>query len=161
MNIKELIKQTYKLSVNVKAQIKEYNQNRMTIQQFFDDKKIKELEVDTEEDHNIVKIIAKKVEQLKIEYDLVKLKLKLDKEIYNEVTTKQYMITNFDEFVNVLKHAGVTALDVKKFINVVETVNKNKITELYSVGDITQNDLRGCYTAELVKHIRFSMKKGD
>jgi predicted transcriptional regulator len=59
-----------------------------------------------------------------------------------------------------LKAAGVDAKEFKKYIGVETSVNSSALQQLYSVGDITKQQLKGCYTAKIVKSIRISERKG-
>ena len=81
----------------------------------------------------------------KITWDLDKLSEKLDKEILNEITDKEYSINDFNGLVKYLKSCGVDPKKFKKFVDVKKTVNNKKIDELGQLGDIDIESLSGCY----------------
>jgi hypothetical protein len=160
MNVKELIKQTYEDAKQINALKKQYEENRKKIEQFFDDKKIDELSVKYDGSLGNTQIIVRKIEQARINYFADKLKKKLDKEIFNEISTKQYEITDIKGLMKLLKNAGVSFKDFSKYVSITDVIDKNKIIELYDVGDITGKDLKGCFDATISKSIRITEKKG-
>lgn len=81
----------------------------------------------------------------KITWDLDKLSKKLDKELLNEITDKEYSINDFNGLVKYLKSCGVDPKKFKKFIDVKKSVNNKKVDELSQMGEISIDDLTGCY----------------
>ena len=164
MNVKDLIKRTYSIAKQANSLKKEYIENRAKIQEFFDKKGLNEVEVDPDpimaEANHISKIIVRKSESIKLVYIPEKLKESLDKELYNEIVSKQYSISDINGLIKLIKNAGISFKDFKKCINITESVSKEKIEHLYDVGDITKEDLEGCYTATIVKSIRITERKG-
>ena len=80
-----------------------------------------------------------------ITFDVKKLKERLDKEIFNEIVNKEYAINDFQGLVKYLKRCGVDPKKFKTFIDVTETVNTKKLDELGSLGEISEEDIDGCY----------------
>lgn len=80
-----------------------------------------------------------------ITFDVKKLKERLDKEIFNEIVNKEYVINDFQGLVKYLKRCGVDPKKFKTFIDVTETVNTKKLDELGSLGEISEEDIDGCY----------------
>lgn len=101
---------------------------------------------------------ALRVERIYISYYADKLKEKLGKEKSNEVLDRQYIITDIDSLVKLLKNSGVEAKKFKKYLTIQEQVNKEKIRKLFEVGDITKEDLKGCYDAKLSVSVQLKKK---
>lgn len=80
-----------------------------------------------------------------VNFDVKKLKEKLDREIFNEVVNKEYVINDFQGLVKYLKKCGVDPKKFKTFIDVTETVDTKKLDELGSLGEISEEDIDGCY----------------
>lgn len=80
-----------------------------------------------------------------ITFDVKKLKERLDKKIFNEIVNKEYVINDFQGLVKYLKRCGVDPKKFKTFIDVTETVNTKKLDELGSLGEISEEDIDGCY----------------
>ena len=162
MNIKDIVVETYSIIKETNRLNEKYKENKEEIQKFFDKKKIDYIEVEPNKeavDNGITMVSCRKMEQLRIEYDAAKLKEKIDKELYNEIVSKQYIISDIDGLINLLKKSGISPKDFKNFLNVIETVNKEKIKQLYEVGDITKKQLDGCYTATLIKGIKMTERR--
>ncbi|MCX7924117.1 MAG: hypothetical protein N3B21_19225 [Clostridia bacterium] len=164
-NLKQLIKDTRSLEEQIDGLMKLLQASKKKIQEEFDKQDLKEFVVEPEGPNNKkrtgVTLIAKKVERVTINYLLDKLQAKLDKEIFNEIVNKTYMINDMNGLIELLKKAGVSPGEFKKFIDVSTSVNKDAIKQLYSVGDIKKSDLEGCYEATIVKSISIKERKGD
>lgn len=111
------------------------------IKDYTDKSNLEEFDFDDNLSHYKVRPIITK----KIIWDIDKLSEKLDKEILNEILDRQYSINDFDSLVEYLKSCGVDPNKFKKFIEVKKTVNNKKVDELSQLGDISSDDLSGCY----------------
>ena len=85
------------------------------------------------------------VVQKKIIFDVEKLEKRLDREILNEVVEKEYKISDWDNLVKYLKSCGVNPKKFATFLTVEKTVNQSKMNELSKLGEITPEDIEGCY----------------
>lgn len=95
-------------------------------------------------DGSIVKVAN--VKRKKIDFDIPKLKQKLDKDVLKQILVKKYVIRDFDGLKKYLKSCGVDPKKFVKFLDVSEEVNQKMIDQLSEVGEITMEDLKGCYT---------------
>lgn len=130
------------------------------IQEYFDNNKIKTLEVEPS-DTNSAKLIATKRERVTINYLPDKLQERLSKMIFGEISIRQYYIVDVEGLVSLLKKAKIPASDFKKYVGVNTTIDKKRVEQLYSVGDITKKQLEGCFEAKIVKFIEIAERKGD
>lgn len=137
----------------------EYDANRLKIQEFFDEKNIKKLEVEVEEADFATTITALKVERITIEYIVAELKKKLSKGILGEIIQRSYYIKDIEKLKYALRSRGVSGEEFKELVGVNESVDKDRIKQLYSVGDIKQSQLNGCYTATISKSIQLRERK--
>jgi hypothetical protein len=91
---------------------------------------------------------CKKIIRRSVIFDIDRLKQRLGKERCLEFIDKEYQINDMDGLVKLLKKSGVNPKDFKKFIDVNEVVNTKKLDKLKDIGDITLEELKGCYTVE-------------
>lgn len=96
-------------------------------------------------------------ERTNIEYDIDKLKKKLPPKILKKVVVVQRDICDWDEFRRVMKKHGVEFLELKCALNKKEVVDQKEITSLYERGEISLDDIKGCYTATVKKSIVLKM----
>lgn len=91
------------------------------------------------------RIQVKKIRQKKIKFDVGMVEKRIDKELANEFIDKKYIVNDIDGLVSYLKSCGVNPKRFKSFIDVEKTVNQKKLDELGGLGEISMNDLAGCY----------------
>ena len=121
---------------------------------------IKELVIEDNTSSNGEVITAKLSERVSsLVYDPEALRSTLTKDQFNEVVQKTYIITDIDKMVTLLKNAGVKPSDFKSLIHVEETPIKAAIQQLFSVGDITVDQLKGTYTATISQSVAINSKK--
>lgn len=93
----------------------------------------------------------------KIVWDIDKIKSKVDKKLLKQFVDKEYTINDFDGLVTYLKSCGVNPKMFASYLNVKETVNKKKLDQLSDLGEITEQDIEGCYKIEVnSEYIRIS-----
>lgn len=135
----------------------DYNTSKIKLQKYFDKYNVDELIVDIVDNDlskNSTSLVAKKIERVYVDYDTKQLKKNLDKELFNEVTIKDYKINNMHGLVKLLKKAGIKPKEFKSFVDVSIKPNKAKIKQLFSVGDITKKDLENCVNSKIVKFVQ-------
>ena len=98
----------------------------------------------------------------KIKWDVAKLKKKLPPELYAELVEKEYYISDMHGLVKYLKSCGVDPKKFKKYLIVTEKVNQKKMDELSEIGDITAEDIEGCYKLEEANgYLTINVKKDE
>ncbi len=154
-HIKQVIVELYDYQEKVKYIQKQYDEKRKelqtTIRNFMNAKGFNQLNFiakygrfkDAETPLKVIDVRPKR-----IEFDVSALEEKVDKELLNEFLDKKYVITNMDGLIRYLKSCGVNPKKFKSFVNVEKTVNKQKLDELSELGEITLDDLKGCYTVK-------------
>lgn len=100
-------------------------------------------------------------ERISVEYDKEKLKEKLDKKSYNEIVDKEYRITDFDLFKSILRRNNIDLKEFKKCMKKKEEVNETKVNKLFESGEITLEDISGCYTAKGKKSVVIKKDKHE
>ena len=96
-------------------------------------------------------------ERTNIEYDTEKLKKKLPPSILKRVVLVQREISDWGEFVRVMKKHNIYPIELKDTLNKKEVVDQKELTKLYENGTISLDDLDGCYTASVKKSIVLKM----
>lgn len=100
-------------------------------------------------------------ERTKIEYDVDAILKSLGKEEAKRFVDWNYSVPDFKRFALFLKSKGIDPKDVRPFLFVTKEVNQEKLTKLYEQGEITLEDLEGCYTASVTKSVALRMKNID
>lgn len=130
------VKQKY---AEIQQKVKEYfrNKDEKTIQFSVGNKSYKITDVNPQK---IVWDIEKLLKRFKTK--------KIEKEIVNQIVKKTYTINDWDKFTDLLSEHGMTPTEVLPLISVDKKVDQKKMNELSEVGDITDDDVKGCYTLE-------------
>ena len=99
-----------------------------------------------------------------IDYDIPAMKKKLDKELFNQIVDKKYVISDIKGFRKIIEEildrsdAPYEFSDLKPFISVESSVNKEQLSRLYEVGELSLTDLDGCYNAKVTKTVAQRIK---
>lgn len=88
---------------------------------------------------------ATKSKSRRIIFSVEGLKKVLSKDLQKEVIKKHYEITNMEGLKKYLKSCGVDPKIFKKFLCVKETIDNERLEQLYSFGEIKLRDLKGSY----------------
>lgn len=97
-----------------------------------------------------------------IKWDVAKLKKKLSPELCAELIEKEYYISNIHGLIKYLKSCGVDPKKFKKYLIVTEKVNQKKMDELSEIGDVTAEDIEGCYQLkEANGYLTINVKKDE
>ena len=103
--------------------------------------------------------IASKRERVDITYFPEKLREKLSKKMFARVTKREYVITDIDGLVELMKEAGIKPNEFKSLLNVKIDVDKESLKKEFDIGNITKEDLDGCYEAKIVKWVDIRASK--
>ena len=90
----------------------------------------------------------------KVDYDINKIKQKLEKDLYKLFIKCQYTL-RYKEFIKVCR---LNNIDAKLFRNAIiktESVDEAKLEQLYEQNEISIKDLEGCYDAKVSKTVSF------
>lgn len=157
-SVKDLIRNCYIIQKEMEKLTKTLNSNKVKIQSYFDEKKLKKLEIEPESAEG-VKLVAQKEERCYIDYNVDAMQEKFDKELFNSLIVKDYEIIDIDGMISLLREAGVKPKDFKKLIRTIITLDTEALKQAFSLGDITKEDLEGCYTANIIKSIKIKEVK--
>lgn len=122
-------------------------------------KKSIEIDADDNDDQADVKFIVTRCERLTVDYIPEKLREAVGEDLYSEVIQKLYSINDFEGLAKVLKNLGVKPKEIKKYISSSEVVLKDKIKQLFEVGEITADMLEGTYNAKVSKSVKVTRGK--
>lgn len=105
---------------------------------------------------------VRKVEKTSIEWDADKLERKLPKSIAKKVIKKKYSIADMNGLVEYLKSCGVDPKVFKRYLAIDKTVDVKAVDQLGNVGEISVQQISGCYVVKCHKpYFTLSVKKGD
>lgn len=97
---------------------------------------------------NAGKIVVTRIQSSKVEFNPEKLERALGKILSQNVIQKHYEIVDMDGLVSYLKDCGVSPKVFKSFITVRKTVNTKELEKLEELGQITAEQVKGCYTVK-------------
>lgn len=123
-----------------------------------------DITLDDGEDYyaNHVKLKVTRVRKKSILWDIDKLKKKLDKKVIKKIITKKYTINDMNGLVQYLKECGVNPKKFKKFLTVDEELNEIELNRLYDLGEISKEQVNGCYKMEMSEpYIKLTEQKQE
>lgn len=146
-SIRNVVYELFRTKLHFKEQEKKYKQKcqelQSEIQSYMKKTKVDRLQIigkRNEPSYNVTEVKPKK-----IIFDVEKLESKLDKELLNEILIKEYKVSDYDGLVSLLKKYKVNPKEFKKFISVTKNVDIKKLDELSELGEISYDDIKGCY----------------
>lgn len=86
------------------------------------------------------------VKQKKIIFDPDMVQQVVEKDVFDQICDKKYALLDYEGLVEYVKSLGGSPKTFKSFIRCEKTINSNKLNQLSELGDISIDDLEGCYT---------------
>lgn len=102
-------------------------------------------------DHYADSFVVKKIEKVSVEFNAKKLKNRLKKSQFEKVVSKRYVVDDADGFLMYLKECGCDPAVLRDFIRTEFFVDKKALDMLFDIGDISKDDVDGCYTVKKSK----------
>lgn len=96
-------------------------------------------------------LVVKKIEKTSVEWDASKLERKVDKFTAKQVIKKQYRITDIQGLIQYLKSCDVDPKIFRRFVLVDKTVDEKAVDRLGDLGQLTVQQISGCYTVKAHK----------
>ena len=90
------------------------------------------------------------VENKKIDFNVEMIEQVVDKNLFEEFVDKTYTISDYEGLVKYLKSLGANPKVFKEFIHCEKQINKSKLNQLSELGDISLDDLEGCYSVSVM-----------
>jgi hypothetical protein len=129
------------------------------IGKYMDENGLKVLQCKKDESNSIM-LVAKISGRATINYDVNKLREKLDKEMFLEVTKRTYEITDINAMIALMKSAGIGAKAFKNLISTIIKPDNAKIKFLYDNGELKMKQLKGCFSAKISKSVKITEETG-
>ena len=89
---------------------------------------------------------ATSVKPKKIDWRMDVVEQVLDKKTFNQICSKKYTIIDYEGLASYLKVIHADPKVVKSFISCEKTMNQKMLDQLSELGEISIEDLEGCYT---------------
>lgn len=153
VNVKQLVEEIGTLKMNIVQMEHILSEKKKIIGHFFD----KSGKTSISSGNTTVYVQTKTT----IDYDIPALKKKLDKELYDQIVDKKYVISDIEglkKFIN-QPDTPFSFIDLKPFISVEKSVNKEQLSNLYEKGELSLDDLDGCYSAKVTKTVAQRIKE--
>lgn len=98
---------------------------------------------------NPKKLHVTRARRKKVVWNVEMLKERMSKDKRKAVIKKEYAIADMDGLITYLKSCGVDPKKFKTYLSVSESVGEKELNNLFEVGVITKNDIKGCYDVEM------------
>lgn len=116
------------------------------IEKIFSKKNESSYSFSCEEDGLQVYYKATSVKPKKIDWKMDVLQQVLDKDVFDQICNKKYTIIDYEGLAKYLKSLKADPKKIKTFIQCEKTMNQKMLDQLSSLGEISIEDLEGCYT---------------
>ena len=94
-----------------------------------------------------------------IVWDVDKLRGQVSKDIAKQIIETKYGISDWDGFAGFLKSHNIKPSDIVPFLTIERKVKQKKLDELSELGEITDEDVDGCFTVkEINGYVRLNEK---
>ena len=100
-------------------------------------------------------------ENTKIEYDVDAILKKVDEKLTKQFIKKDRVIVDWDGFVKFFKKLNADPKELRRFLSVTRKVDEASLKKLYDSGELSLEDLEGCYDAHVTKSVTLKMKNID
>lgn len=102
------------------------------------------------QDKTLKNYTIKKVEKFKTEYDIDKLKEKLNSLEFKSISTKTIQVNDPEGLISFFKRKGITLSDVKKYISVITSIDEPLLNQNLELGKISIDKIKGCLEQKLI-----------
>lgn len=147
--IEQIILDLKRLNDEDKNRQSEYKSKK----KMYEEKIIKFLGKKNEKSYDFIqsnhKLKATFVENKKVDFNVDMIEQIIDKDLFNEIVDKTYVVSDYNGLVKYLKSIGANPKVFKEFIQCEKQINKEKLNQLSELGDISLDDLEGCYTVSV------------
>lgn len=106
------------------------------------------LTIENSDFDGVESFVVTRIQSSKVEFNPDKLERVLGKELSCDVIQKHYEIVDMAGLISYLQGYGVSPKVFKSFISVRKSVNTKELDRLESLGKITAEQIKGCYTVK-------------
>lgn len=106
------------------------------------------LTIESDELNGAESFVVTRIQSSKVEFNPDKLERVLGKELSRDVIHKHYEIVDMAGLISYLQGYGINPKVFKSFISVRKSVNVKELDRLESLGKITTEQIKGCYTVK-------------
>lgn len=106
------------------------------------------LTINCDEFDSAESFVVTRIQSSKVEFNPDKLEKALGKELSCDVIQKHYEIVDMTGLVSYLQGYGINPKVFKSFISIRKSVNTKELDRLESLGKITAEQIKGCYTVK-------------
>lgn len=98
---------------------------------------------------NISKITCQRISQVKVNFDIYKLRKCLTKKQQKQVIQKHYNVINWPNLLQLMKDAGVDHEEFMKCVEVTESVRENVLNQLVELGEADYDEVKKCSSVNI------------
>ena len=106
------------------------------------------LTIESNEFDDTKSFVVTRIQSSKVEFNPDKLEKVLGKELSRDVIQKHYEIVDITGLISYLQGYGISPKVFKSFISIRKSVNVKELDKLESLGKITAEQIKGCYTVK-------------
>lgn len=98
------------------------------------------------------KFTFSKAERSKVMYDVDKVKAAVGKKMFAKISDRK-IEADWNKLVELAKKYSIPKDEIMDCITVIESVNSNKVKQLYDIGEIDLNSLKGTFTMDSTTYL--------
>lgn len=152
--LNDIIEQTFYLEQKIHEWKQKVESNKKYISKALGRKNSLDARIDENTSFNVQKKI-----DTKLHFFYEQLQKTLDKKTYNKVINKTVTIDDVNALIKTLKWYGVPPKEFKTYITVHHEVDIEKVDSLIEIGEISIDEIQGCYSVEFNEDIRVRKTK--
>ena len=162
--VEKLVQELYSLNkefaiMNDKMQARR-NEIQEEIERYLDVTGDADVQASYKSDDEDLILRVQRVMRKKVNYKADRLEVKLGKEKTSKFISRKYVIRDWNAVVKLLKKHKVPAHEFTKLIEVIKDVDTDRLDQEEAVGNISYDDLKGCFTVDyLSSYVRLTKRK--
>lgn len=131
-----------------------YNELKSLMTKAFKSLSIKSYAVESNNDSKgKIKTSFTLAKRINVFYDVPKMRKVLGDKTVNKIVSKEYSISDYEMFKEIMKKYKVPADTIRKCIDVKETINTSKLQNLVESEVIDLKKIKECYTLNITEYI--------
>ncbi len=112
-----------------------------------------------EQDDEVVNARFTVVTRTNINYDIPKLKDKINKKVLSKIINKKVEIIDFEAFKKIMKDFKVPFKNVKDTLSIEEKVSTKSFEDQFKKGNIDVNEITDCYKISKSKYVKITKSR--
>lgn len=149
IGLNDIVEQTFHFESTIYDLTQKVNKNKREIKKGLGKKDSLTIKTDDNKD-----FLVSRNTDVKLEFFADKLQKSLDKDKFKRIVNKKVVVDDLEGLIQLLKENGVSPKQFKKYISTEHSVDVDKLDHLVEIGEISIEDIHGCYKADFNEEIK-------